>query len=135
MTVRRAPLLATTLALLSVSAWGQAPIIAPTSLPVGGGVFTVNKAIALQQLTTQFPNSPIVWSVSNGNLPPGLSLGGNSGPITGTPTLAGAFTFTVSATDVSSNLTGSQQYTLFVSTGSPLTLTPLTHPSGAIGGF
>ena len=135
MTARRALLLTALVAVVPVSAWGQAPIITPTSLPVGGGVFTVNKAIALQQLTTQFPNNPIVWSVSSGSLPPGLSLGSNSGAITGTPTLAGAFTFTVSATDVSSNLTGVQQYTLFVSTGAPLTLTPLTHPSGAIGSF
>src|ERR1700682_4932980 len=127
MTARRALVLTALVAAVPVSAWGQAPIITPTSLPVGGGVFTVNKPLASQQITTQFPNNPTVWSVSSGSLPLGLSLASNSGAITGTPTLAGAFTFTVSATDVSSNLTGVQQYTVFVSTGAPLTLTPLTH--------
>jgi hypothetical protein len=35
------------------------------------------------------------WSVSAGSLPPGLSLNGSSGRITGTPTTAGSTTFTV----------------------------------------
>ncbi len=142
MTVRRAPLLAAALAVVSVSAWGQSLTITPTSLPVGGGVFTVNKAIPLQQLgvAPPFQNDLILWSISSGNLPPGLSLSGAASPpgsIAGTPTQAGAFTFTVMAVDnqAPTPQQAFQQYTLFVSTGAPLTLTPLTHPSGALGGF
>ncbi len=39
------------------------------------------------------------WTVSNGTLPAGLSLNPDSGQITGTPTTAGSFTFTVKLTD------------------------------------
>ena len=55
------------------------------------------------------------------------------GVITGTPTLAGAFTFTVLANDIEINMQGFRQYTLFVSTGAPLSLTQLTHPPAAAG--
>ena len=40
----------------------------------------------------------IVWSISSGSLPPGLTLSGG-GILTGTPTTSGTYTFTVRATD------------------------------------
>jgi acid phosphatase len=42
---------------------------------------------------------PYAWSVFSGQLPNGLSLSPSNGAITGTPTLAGAFTFTVQVKD------------------------------------
>lgn len=42
---------------------------------------------------------PYSWSVSSGSLPPGLLLGAGSGIISGSPTTAGVYTFSVSATD------------------------------------
>ena len=39
-----------------------------------------------------------VWSLSSGSLPPGLSLNGSTGHITGTPTTTGSFSFTVKVT-------------------------------------
>jgi hypothetical protein len=42
------------------------------------------------------PSSPVTWTVLTGQLPPGLTLGGD-GVISGTPTTAGAFTFTLKA--------------------------------------
>lgn len=50
-------------------------------------------------LQAQGGTPPIVWSVIAGSLPPGLSLDGPSGNITGTPTVAGTSTFTVLALD------------------------------------
>jgi hypothetical protein len=50
------------------------------------------------------------FSVSAGSLPTGLSLT-SGGIISGTPTTAGTFTFTVTATDANSR-TGLQAYTL-----------------------
>ncbi|TAL21776.1 MAG: DUF4347 domain-containing protein, partial [Nitrospirae bacterium] len=47
------------------------------------------------------------YSVSAGSLPAGLSLNAGSGALTGTPTTAGAFNFTIQATDSS---TGSGPY-------------------------
>ena len=134
MTARRAFLLVVLLAAAAVGAWGQSVIVSPASLPVGGGVFVVGQTIPLQHLSTNFPNFSTTWSVSNGNLPPGLSLGGTTGDITGIPTLAGGFTFTASANVVGAG-TGSRQYTLLVSNGSSLSLTALAHPGAAAGKF
>jgi hypothetical protein len=39
------------------------------------------------------------WTLVSGELPPGLELSANPGRITGTPTTAGTFTFTVRVTD------------------------------------
>ncbi len=58
---------------------------------------------------------PMTWTVSAGNLPPGLALGARSGQLAGTPTEAGTFTFTVDVADRSSpERTGSRQYVLTV---------------------
>jgi hypothetical protein len=45
---------------------------------------------------------PYSWSISTGSLPSGLTLSGTSGSISGTPTSAGQFSFTVKVTDSSS---------------------------------
>lgn len=41
--------------------------------------------------------SDVAWSVSSGSLPTGVSLGGSSGVLTGTPSSGGTFTFEVTA--------------------------------------
>jgi uncharacterized repeat protein (TIGR01451 family) len=43
--------------------------------------------------------APYTFSLNSGSLPPGLVLNPNTGAITGTPTAAGAFGFTVKVTD------------------------------------
>jgi len=42
---------------------------------------------------------PYAWSIVSGSLPPGLSLGGSSGVIRGSPTTEGTFAFTVQLSD------------------------------------
>jgi sugar lactone lactonase YvrE len=44
---------------------------------------------------------PYSWSLATGKLPAGLTLNPSTGAITGTPTTAGTFSFTVKVTDVS----------------------------------
>jgi PKD repeat protein len=44
-------------------------------------------------------SSPITWSVSAGNLPPGITLDPATGVFSGTPTAAGNFSFTITATN------------------------------------
>ncbi|MFI5837902.1 putative Ig domain-containing protein [Micromonospora sp. NPDC051300] len=50
-------------------------------------------------LTVVGGTGPFGWSVSAGALPPGLTLDPGSGLLSGTPTSAGSFTFTVEVTD------------------------------------
>ena len=66
------------------------PKITTTSLSEG----TVNTAYN-QPLAAD--NNPTSWSVTNGALPNGLTLG--NGTISGTPTAAGTYSFTVTATN------------------------------------
>lgn len=42
--------------------------------------------------------APITWAVESGTLPPGISLDPPTGDLLGTPTTAGVYTFTISAT-------------------------------------
>jgi hypothetical protein len=56
---------------------------------------------------------PWSWSFVSGALPPGLSVQASPGHVTGTPTTAGTFTFTVQVADSASNVvTG--QFTIVV---------------------
>ena len=55
---------------------------------------------------------PYSWSVVSGSLPPGLALS-STGTISGTPTAAGSFTFTVEATD-SVGATATQALTITI---------------------
>jgi len=43
--------------------------------------------------------APVTFSISAGSLPPGLSLAAATGIVTGTPTTAGTYAFTVLVTD------------------------------------
>ena len=54
-----------------------------------------------QTLTTSGGNAPIAWSLSGGQLPPGLTLS-SAGVISGTATATGTYSFTVKAADGSS---------------------------------
>ena len=49
------------------------------------------------------------------------------------PTVAGAFTFTIFAQEIGTNFIAFQQYTLYVSLGTPLSLVPFSHPQAAVG--
>jgi hypothetical protein len=72
---------------------GTAPAITTTTLP-GGTVGSAYNQITL----TASGSTPITWSIEGGALPTGLSLS-SSGIISGTPSTAGTFTFTVKATN------------------------------------
>ncbi len=75
--------------------------------------------------------APYTYSVSGGSLPAGLSLNPSSGLISGTPTVAGAATFTAQVHDNLGN-TGLRSYTVNIDSNS-LALSPPTLPNGMLG--
>ncbi len=73
----------------------QAQNIAPTTLPEA----IIGTAYSVQLLLVVAPSPPLphTWSIINGSLPPGLFLS-PTGIISGTPLMAGTFTFVVQVT-------------------------------------
>ena len=67
-----------------------------------------------------------------GQVSPGLQLDSGSGLVSGSPTSAGMFSFTITLTD-SANGSVSKPYTLTVSAGGPLGITTMTLPNGIVG--
>lgn len=108
------------------------------SIIVAGGV-TITTAAVLPNGNINAPYSqtlaaaggtpPYTWALSAGALPAGLTVT-PAGAITGTPTAAGTFQFTVTVAD-SVTLTASQQFTLTIANG--LAITTATLPGGSVG--
>ncbi|MBR0248167.1 MAG: putative Ig domain-containing protein, partial [Synergistaceae bacterium] len=80
--------------------------------------------------------STVTWAVESGSLPNGLELS-TAGEISGTPTLAGSFKFTVRATSSNGVNSVSKEFTLAISpTPTPvsqLKITTETLPDGKVG--
>jgi hypothetical protein len=76
---------------------GGTPTITTTSLP-GGMVGT-----AYSQTLIANGTGPITWTLDGGNLPNDLKLNPDTGEISGIPTTAGTFNFTVKATNTEGN--------------------------------
>jgi len=81
--------------------------------------------------------APYTWSVASGSLPPGLALtspyaasGDNNSQLSGTPTTAGTYTFTMQVSDYDGQQV-TQQFSLTVDP--PLQITPTTLPAGTVG--
>lgn len=82
------------------------------------------------QLTVSGGTAPFVWSVSAGSLPPGLILNASTGLLSGTPTTAGSYPFTVRIVDAS-NQSDTRAATVVIVASPTLTFPP--PPSGQIG--
>lgn len=65
--------------------------IQPASLPPA----TPNVAY-LQDLTLNCGGTPSAWFLTSGTLPPGITLDNTNGTLSGTPTVAGSYTFVIS---------------------------------------
>lgn len=103
------------------------------------GLLTVDTdAIAAASIATPYSQSfqasggepPYRWSVSNGELPAGLTLDPATGVMSGSPSRAGTFRFEVRVQD-RANRSSSRTYTLQVSSSLTVTVTSLP---GAVAG-
>ena len=83
----------------------------------------------LDRLAATGGSLPYTWSVSAGNLPPGLALAASNGQISGTPTAAGTFPFTIQVKDF---LGGIATKALSITVGAGLTITTTSLPGGAL---
>lgn len=96
--------------------------LSPATMPamVRGTAFS-------QTVTASGGTAPYAYTVIAGALPTGLALNGSTGAITGTPTVAGGYDFTIGATDANSQ-TGSRRYTGTVGTAA-ITISPSAMPA------
>src|SRR5450755_2186355 len=83
-----------------------------------------------QSLAASGGVGPFTWALTAGLLPAGLNLSTN-GAITGIPTAAGTYAFTVKVVD-SLGATATRQFTIVVAVGLTIT-TPATLPNATVG--
>ncbi|MHA3774172.1 DUF4082 domain-containing protein [Verrucomicrobiota bacterium sgz303538] len=112
---------------LSIAVSASALVITTTSLPDGNANVAYNATLAASGGTL-----PRTWALTSGSLPPGLTLASSTGGISGTPTTAGTFSFTVQVSDSSVPVqTASKALSIAVS-ASPLVITTSSLPDVTI---
>lgn len=88
--------------------------------------------IAYSRSLTAEGNKPLLWSISDGSLPDGLTLGYDTGLISGIPTKVGQYSFTVTA--MNSDGIDSKAFHINVFGSAPI-ITTSTLPNGTHGAF
>lgn len=105
----------------------------PSPLSLSGGALTsgIVGVPYSQALSGTGGAPPYTWKTIGGTLPPGLSLNGSSGVVSGTALNPGTYAFTLQASDTSgSSLTAVFSLTI---APQPLTLSGVSFPNGIAG--
>ena len=110
------------------SGGGVLTITTPAILPGG----TVNQPYS-ETLTASGGVTPYVWSITSGELPPGLVLETSTGVITGAPTTAGSTSFTVSVEDSAGTIAPLVFSLTIAPSSSAFAITNTSFPNGVIG--
>lgn len=114
---------------LSVAFSLPAPALVITNAsPLAGGIYGMPYS---QTLMATGGTPSYAWSVVSGALPGGLNLNASSGVLAGTPNAAGAFSFTVRATD-SASVTTNKAFALSISALAQPTITGLAKVGNAV---
>jgi hypothetical protein len=104
--------------------------MAPTDVTAG----TVQAPYNLTFSASGSAATPLAYEVTSGVLPGGLTLDGVSGALTGSPSAAGSFPITVSATDTA-GCSGGRAYVLAIAQGNQTVSFTSTAPAAAtVGG-
>jgi large repetitive protein len=109
----------------------------PLSIVSSGALLgaTLNTAYGPISIVTSGGVTPFTWSKTSGNFPPGLTFNTTSGQITGTPTLAGVFQFTLQVVDSAippQTATTPSPLSITVNGPPPLQVTPSVLPVGSV---
>ncbi|VVC05617.1 Uncharacterised protein [uncultured archaeon] len=93
-----------------------------TPVPVGATLSTGFVGISYHEtISVSGGTSPYTFSIIDGSLPIGLSLGSSTGNITGTPSSVSTTNFTIQVEDTNSE-TGSQEFAIVVQNSSGTTV-------------
>jgi hypothetical protein len=106
------------------------PAASLTITPASLGTGTVGTNYS-KTITASGGLAPYSYAVATGTLPPGVTLNSTTGALSGTPTTAGTYPFTVTATDSTSPtpLTGTQSYTVTISAAAALSIGSVAAPT------
>jgi uncharacterized protein (TIGR03437 family) len=109
-------------------------VTAPFSITCGAGPAQLEVAYATS-CPASYGTLPYTWSITSGSLPAGLMLNSSTGAITGTPLVAGAYTYTVQVQDSSMTvMTASQTVSGTILFGKPMSYTAGQNPFGIVTG-
>lgn len=106
--------------------------ISPATLTAGTVGTAYSQSLTASGGTAPYTYTVLTQSTTPGALPPGLTLNASTGAVSGTPTTAGTYTFTVQATD-STQATGQQAVSLTIAAAAPLSVTTATLANGTVG--
>ena len=91
-----APNMASSVAVVTVNAAVIAPVI---TVPLTGALTGGTVGLGYSATLAASGTAPITWAVTSGALPPGLTLNTATGAISGTPTTAGPYSFSITASN------------------------------------
>ncbi len=112
---------------LTVNAGGVLAI-GPAALPNGTNGAPYSQSV----VATGGTGTGYVYTLDSGSLPSGLTLDSASGVISGTPSAAGTYSFTVKAVDSAGNYQ-TKTYTVTIDPGAVLAIGPSALPNGTNG--